>query len=372
MSEHSIFAPSSAARRLQCPGSVLAEANYPEDTESEEAREGTAAHWALSEMLNEQVIAVGQIAPNGVTLTAEMVDGAEMAYDYLCRELKPFGMLPRQGQIEKKVTMERRIHPQSFGTPDFYAWLTPKRLLIADYKFGRRAVDAARNRQLIDYFAGICPPDDSGIEVIFSIIQPRSFHIDGPIRRWVTAADELRAEVNQSAHSCNLALRPEPPFAVGPECRDCRARHACPKLQAAAIEACEMATYTPPVNLTPQAIAREYRTLSRYSGLLKARLSGLEEQALALVASGAPLPGLRVERGRGVLRWKAAADQVLAIGAMLGINIAKPPEPITPKQAIAAGVPEAALGAIVEQTRGAASLVEDDGSLARDVFAPRS
>ena len=53
---------------------------------------------------------------------------------------------------------------------------------------------------------------------------------------------------------------------------------------------------------------------------------------------------------------------------MLGVDLARPIEPITPAQAVKAGLPAEMLTALAETPRGGAALVRDDGSRARTVF----
>jgi hypothetical protein len=370
VAEHSSIPPSSAARRLQCSASTTAEAAYPQTEDSPESAAGTAAHWGVAEMLSGRLVDVGQIAPNGVFLTAEMVEAADLTYNDVHRELVPFGKVPSDGQVEQRVAIPR-VHPQSWGTPDYYVWTTPTTLLLYDFKFGHRTVEVFENAQLIEYVAGVLDqgPHDLTVRVTVKIVQPRSFHRDGPIRAWTFDASDIRGHINLSRMAAENALVPNPVARVGVECRDCKARHACTVLQHAALAACDVSGAAQPFDLPPDALALEYRTLRRCAALLSARISGLEEQAMALGKRGVPLPGLRIEHGAGRERWSLPDAEVIAMAQMLGVNVAKPPEAMTPKQAVKAGLPPAVLPGLVNTPRGEAKLVDDDGSLARRVFA---
>jgi hypothetical protein len=88
MSEHALLAPSSAARWIACAGSVMMEVLYPETVEHAAAAEGTASHWAASEMLAGRVVAEGQVAPNGVVLSDEMIECAEVYVDNVMRVVR--------------------------------------------------------------------------------------------------------------------------------------------------------------------------------------------------------------------------------------------------------------------------------------------
>lgn len=373
---HSILPPSSAARRRQCSASTLAEMRYPQTEDSPASAEGTAAHWGLAELLQGNLIDVGLIAPNGVYLTQEMIEGAQLCYDDIAQELEPYNVTPRAGQIETPLRIAR-VHPESWGTPDYRIWLQgvrAKHLMLWDYKFGYRPVEVFENEQLIEYVAGsldemrIDGSNDQETFVTVKIVQPRAHHRDGPVRAWAFRASDIRGHINRQSHAAHEALGPSPTFRVGAECRDCRARHACETLQRAALSACDEAGKAQPFDLAPAAAALEYRVLKRHAALLDARISGLEEQLMAFGRAGKPTPGLRIEHGMGRERWTVSNEQVIAIGAALGVDIAKPREPMTPKQAVKAGLPAAVLPGIVNTPRGEAKLVEDDGSLARRVF----
>lgn len=372
--EHSILPPSSAARRIQCTASTTMEAKYPEAEESPDAAEGTAAHWAGAEMLMGRGVKVGDKAPNGVFLNEEMLEGADLYVDTITGVLAPHGMSPKShGRIEQRVAIPR-VHPQSWGTPDFSAWLPGAHLFVTDFKFGHRWVDVYENAQLVEYVGGLIPtcpiPNliDMQIKVTVCIVQPRSFHREGPVRFWTFRGDDIRGHLNASMNSAHEALSQNAKARVGSECRDCKARHACPTLQRASMTACDMAGAAQPFDLPVEAMALEYRTLRRYGDLLSARASGLEQQLLALGKAGKSTPGLRIEHGAGRERWTVTDAQVIQIGAALGVNVAKAPEAMTPKQAVKAGLPPAVLPGLTNNPRGEAKLVLDDGTLARRVF----
>lgn len=377
---HSILAPSSLARTVQCPASVRMEQAYPETEQGPEAAEGEAAHWASAEMLAGRLVDEGERAPNGVMLTQEMVEGVDLYHDDVANALKPFGMTPAQGAIESAVGITR-IHPMCWGTPDYRAWVpghmrpTHRPLLMLwDFKFGYRFVPAFENWQMVGYVAGTLEAtnlSDLDVDVEVRIVQPRSYHRDGPVRRWAFAASDIRAQVNIASNAAHQALGEDPPARVGPECRDCRARHACPTLQRATASACDEAGKAQPFDMSPAALGVELRYLKRAEELLKARISGLEEQVISMQRKGTHVPHWSVEHGAGRRKWSKPTAEVLALGAMFRIDLAKPVEPITPVQAVAKGLPEMMLSTFTDAPRGAATLVPDTGSKARAIFGGR-
>jgi hypothetical protein len=364
---HSIVAPSSSARRVQCPASTTLEALYPEDEDSPEAAEGVAAHWAVAEQLSGRLIDVGQIAPNGVVLDLEMVQSADAVCDYVTKLLAPHGLKPSDGHVEERVNIPR-VHPQSWGTPDYWIKLPTGAWFLLDFKYGHRFVPEFENMQLVEYLAGIVD-DLPQVPVIAVVAQPRSYSSKGAIREWRTDTVALRPYINRASNAAYEALGPNPRARVGPECRDCRARHACTALQAAAYDAMDEAKTVTPLVLPPAGLSLELRLALRAHALLEARISGLEEQARAEIKRGVLVPGWRVVHSMGRERWKVPAEEVIAVGQMMGLNVAKPVEAVTPNQAREKGLDPSVVAALSTRPAGGATLVEDDGSETRRIFA---
>lgn len=371
-SAHFPGGPSAAPRRIQCSQSVTLEAMFPEDEDSEAAREGTAAHWAAAEQLSGRLVDIGVIAPNGVVLNDEMVKAADIMFDDVTRTLAPFGLKPTDGCVETRVAINR-IYPDMFGTPDFFIVIAgkPMRLFLWDFKFGHRIVEVFENAQLVDYAAGIVghvPDLDPGVEIVAKIVQPRAYHGEGPVREWRTTLLDLRALINISSNSAHEAFGPNPRARTGPECRDCRARHACPALQKGVYAGLDEARRVTPMIMPPAALGLERKMIDEAITLLEARRSGLDAQIEALLKAGKPVPGWRVEHGYGREAWVKPASEVIAVGAMLGVPLAKKTEAITPRQAREAGLDPAIVAQLSTRPRAAATLVEDDGTKWRRVF----
>lgn len=370
---HSPIPPSSSARRVQCPRSTTLEAQFPETEVSPEAAAGTASHWAAAEQLAGRLCDVGQIADNGIVLDDEMLKGADLFFDDVVKTLAPFGLRPEQGLIERRVEIPR-VHPQSWGTPDYAILIDghPRRLLLWDYKFGHRVVEAFENWQLAEYIAGITQGLDdlaAPVEITATIVQPRGYHRDGPVRRWHTSLLALRAQITIASNAAHAALGPDPAARVGPECRDCRGRHACEALQRAGFAAMDQATAITPAVLTPAAAGLELRLVRQALARLQARQSGLESQVNAQLRAGQAVPGWRIESSAGREKWTTPAAAVAALGEAFGVTVMKPAEPITPRQAREAGLPEALVAKMSERQGGASSLAEFDDADARRIFS---
>lgn len=361
---HSRFAPSAAARWVRCPLSrTMAEA-FPDES-GPAAIEGTAAHWVAEQMVLGRPPAEGTITPNGQEVTEEMLDGAELYADDV------LGTVPAP-VLETPVACPS-IHPECFGTPDARYVSDDRRMLFLwDYKFGHRPVDPFENWQLTCYAAGLLDAmgvnglADQHTRVVFRVVQPRAHHRDGPVREWACMASDLRPLIN----ILHTAAHREPTdFQVSAECEDCPGRHACKALQHTALTHADTAGRGGlPDVLAPADAALELRLLQRAADRIRARITGLEGQVEGMLRRGDAVPGYRMAQGSARERWTRPPAEVIALGAMMGVDVAKPPAAITPRQARDAGLPGTIVAAYSERPAGAMKLVPDDGSFLRRVF----
>lgn len=343
-----------------------------------ESAEGEASHWAGAEQLEGRLPMEGDIAPNGQRLTVEMLEGADEYYADIYHTVTALGLKPTDGAIEVAVDC-KRIHPECWGTPDYRIWTRQPngrmKLILWDYKFGYRVVEVYKNWQLMAYAVGCVDQtstSDLGVDVEFRIVQPRAMHRDGPIRSWTVEATDLRAYINIAHAAASEALTDAPRTMVGPECRDCTARASCPTLGAAAASAADEAGKAQPLTLSPSDLGTELRYLMRAQALLDARVVGLKEQAKMLALAGKNVAHFSMQSGHGRLKWTSPAAEVIAVAQSMHLKVDKAPELITPTQAKAAGMPSDLVDAMSERPRGAAELVLDDGSKARQIFGRKT
>lgn len=370
---HSILPPSGAAAWRRCAMWVAMNQAYPQP-DTPESMEGHAAHWCFAEMLAGRIICEGLVAPNGVVVTEEMVEGAELVVGTV-RARIPAGV---PLHVEERVAIAR-IHPQCFGTPDIWAYVTQAGVLeVIDYKFGHRFVDEYENDQGIAYTAGIIDHladlmqkgaglIDQAIKVNFTVIQPRCFYKGASVRTWSVLASDLRGHINQLAGAAELALMPNPPAVTNSECRDCPGRHACPALQQAAYADAEFATRSSPVELAPAAASLELRMMEHALQRLQSRVEGMREAVSTYIRQGHSVPWHRAEQGYGRTQWTIPTEQVIAMGSLMGVDLSKPGAK-TPTQAKKSGVDEAVIKAYSITPLGSLKLVPDNPADARRVF----
>ena len=349
---HSKLAPSSAARRLACPGSRELEERYPELADSPASREGQAAHWLA------QCYLLGdyekkEFAPNGVAITKEMEEGADL-YEHEIKWMA--GTDTSVLHIEERVNIST-VHEDCWGTPDCW-FVVSSHLYIYDYKFGHGFVDVYQNWQLLEYACGVMAGLTGIKEITLTVVQPRSYTSEGPIRSWHLTPGALADYEKILQESERKASLPNAQCIPSPECAHCLARHACVALQKTTARFIDMSNASVFNELTPLQTARELSHLHAAAELMEARITGLEEQAKNMILKGELVPGYKLDSSMGREAWTKDASEVIMLGELMGLNLAKPPEPITPVQARKLGLDEGSISAYSARTPGKLKLMK--------------
>lgn len=384
--DHATLAPSSAyiwAAEGGCRGSVALQQQYPDPEDSDEAREGTAAHHYVSELLNGRDVLPGSVAPNGVPITAEMVDCAQALLVDVRDTCKAAGSV--ELFVEQRFSMPR-VHADNWGTPDVVLVDRVNRAFhVWDYKFGHRFVDACGNLQMIDYAFGVAeflgldpevpydhPQSFRGWRVSLTIAQPRNYSQVGPMREWYISGEGLRDRLAAFRKAALESMTPGAALTTGEHCRDCSARHACPALQRAGALGVDVSLQSQPVNLPPHAVGLELRYIDDAIARLEARRTGLEQQALGMIRGGTLVPFYSTEYATGREKFTVPVAEVFALGDMLGADLRKPAEAITPGQARTAlkklGIDGEVISSYAEKPRGALRLVRVNDDAAKLAF----
>lgn len=363
--EHAPIAPSSLDTTVNCPGSVVMQRAYPETEETPEQREGTAAHWAVEQMLHGHPIAEGLIAPNGWVLDLDMLDGAQLMLDAIPEAVRPLV------RVEERVAIPR-VHVECWGTPDVAAHDPRSRTLyVFDYKYGHGYVEVIENMQLMAYASGLLDAlglHDLDTRLEFCIIQPRCWHPSGHVRRWRVEASHLRAHWNRMQMAAEAALSDDPPLNPGKHCRHCRARHACTANHRHVSYLYDYAEKALPVEMPDPDLAYAIRELDDLEALLKARRTGLEADAESRIRAGRRLPGMALESKSGAREWTADAQTVIGFGQLYGLDLAQPAKPITPTQALKKGLPPYVVDNASSRPATAAKLTLTDPKDMRRIF----
>lgn len=373
MSSPARVRPSKLDLTVACPGSLQLQEQVPPVPPTFEQAEGTGGHlvalkyatgahadWALGRKF--------EIEGHQLEVDDDMIDGAILYA----------GEAQANGRFEDPVKIPD-VHPtECWGTPDYWRCLMEQyiRLLtVIDYKYGHRYVEVWQCFQLIAYAAGVIRfldlPADFPVKLV--IVQPRSYSGDGPIREWVTTAEEIIRICHEEIHpKVELALSPIPPTTSGRHCQDCSARNACRTYQQTTESLVDFSGTAEIRDLTAETIGQELRLLKEAIKRLEGRYTGLYEQASNMARSGVRIHHWTMEHGTGRLKWKNDTTPVnlITMADLLGINIRKPTAVLTPTQVIAAGIDKEVVEPhYAERLRGAARLVQDDTTKLRKIFA---
>lgn len=363
--QHAPFAPSGLARVVACPGSYQlirnARANglTLDEGDTDASREGTAAHEVAARLAEHgELMPVGSLTSNGVAVTEEMVEGAEMWADVVAQY--------PGGNFEQRTEC-MYIHRDCYGTPDYAYGPMNGVLFVPDYKFGHRYVDAFENWQLIAYAIGRMPSYLPTVRVVLQIVQPRSYHRDGPVREWILSGAELRDYAQVLSAACAAAEQPDAACKTGTQCYQCPVRHACEAALHMEQSALYLSGSTIPLDASVEAKAVRLHQIRRAADHLKQMESGVTEDLSAAVRRGISVPGFTLAAGAGREGWVRPIPEVVALGAAMGVDVSKP-GCITPNQARKAGIPADVVAGYSERSAGEVKLVEDDGRMLRRIF----
>ena len=357
MSEHALLSPSSASQWMNCPASVRLQQQYPETGEKSAADEGTAAHAAIMVRLT----------------TGQWPAGMD---DDMRDDCQVFVSLIEAENADTRVSVESRvaapsIHPHLWGTCDAYAIdISKTTVRVYDFKYGWGIVEAVDNFQLLCYALAITDTCSIGGDWSYelNIIQPRPYHVSGAVRKWRVTGERLRDYAVHIRASAQDAAGNDPSAVAGRHCKYCSARHVCTALRMEGLDALEQAYSSTPVDLPPAALGLELQILMRAQEMLEARITGLQAEAMVGIQRGAQVPGWTINHQPGRLDWIKPAEEVIALGEAMGLQLARKPDVITPSQAKKAGLPADIVAAFAERKPGAAKLVPADTTQARAAF----
>jgi hypothetical protein len=358
---HAIIAPSSLALTVKCNGWIqlarsMDPALYAKMTEDTDAtREGNAADWVVKQYAQGNEVPHGTPIPlpGGYSVDYDMIHGAKMWLDVI-----------GYGSVSGVPVIIERVHPTDcWGEPDGWRWDAIEGVLrLPDYKYGFDVVEVYENFQLGAYAAGIMTTlglHDEDVTIEFTIVQPRAFHPDGPVRRWRVNGADIRALVNTAWNAAvrawpvpNVGVPMEPPMTIaGTHCIHCPARIICKTYQQAVTHLLEWSARAAHITQTPEDIGTELVLVEDAMEILKGRKTALETQAETLLRGGKRVSNFAMEPGQSRESWNegVSPEELLALGDLIQKDLRKPlslfHSVVTPTQARKAGID----GAVIDQ-----------------------
>lgn len=226
MRNHAVLSAAGSHRWLNCLPSARLEDEF-ENTGSEAAREGTAAH-ALCEHKLKKALKMRSRRPVSDYDSDEMEECSDAYVDFVMEQYEKV----RQNCKDPVVLIEQRLDfseyvPDGFGTGDCLI-IGDGKLHIIDFKYGMGVlVDAYENPQMKLYGLGALHEFDMLYdidEVDMSIFQPRRENVS----TFSMNAEDLKAwGENELKPRAEMAFRGEGDYKPGEWCTFCRAAVKC-------------------------------------------------------------------------------------------------------------------------------------------------
>ena len=307
MQHSNIVGGSTAKRVINCPGSVKLVQKMPPQPSSKYAEEGTMLHDAISRILMDQGVVIGQYKHKDHVLTQELYDEKiAPALDAL-DEIDPHGKLIYE--VETRVGFGDLL-PGVFGSTDLVGRIN-NRAVVLDWKFGSGVpVPAEENAQLMFYAAAAMRTealqwafeDIDEIECI--IVQPPS------IKRWVTNVSRIKQFEHELVRAVKIALDENAPLAQGDHCRWCAAKPICPQMTGAVDRAIKQQI----VNMDVDTLSKHLHTAELLEGWIK----DLRALAFGMLEKGVNVPGVKIVQKQARRKW---ASDVEAKKALLALGL---------------------------------------------------
>lgn len=272
-------------------------------------REGQAADWVANGVLRGDASTAaefeGETAPNGWTVTPDMVRHVQGYVDY-CRSRGE--VVHTQVPIDiGELSIRGRVDAQV---------VSGSTLELIDLKYGYEIVEPEWNAQLICEAVALFDPNRHA-DVILTIYQPRPHHPSGPARSWTISASEFVAVYRWLSERAHAALSPAAKGTVGVHCLRCAGRSRCASVQQSVYLAFDHISSASAGTMSAGQLADELRFLDLAQKLVNSYASAIEAETEARMRRGEYVPGFGWDISKGDREWKHDAP---TIHAMTGVD----------------------------------------------------
>ena len=299
MGKHSILSPSGSHRWLNCTPSARLELEFA-DSESEAAREGTAAH-ALCEHKLKKALHMRSRRPVSDYDSDEMEECSDAYVDFVMEQYEA----AKQVCKDPIVLIEQHLDfscyvPDGFGTGDCII-ISDDKLHIVDFKYGLGVlVEAENNPQMKLYALGALELYDALYdikEVSMTIFQPRRENVS----TWTIPVEELKAWAeNELKPKALMAYNGEGEYLPGEWCTFCRAAVRCRARAEEKLKLAQMEFKMPPLltDAEIEEILLVLPDLTKWANEITAYATD------AAVNHGKEWSGFKVVEGRSVRKYR--------------------------------------------------------------------
>ena len=297
MGKHSILSPSGAHRWMNCTPSARLEQEF-EGTESEAAKEGTAAH-ALCEHKLKKALHMRSKRPVSDYNSDEMEECSDAYVDFVMEQYE----LAKQTCKDPVVLIEQKLDfscyvPDGFGTGDCII-ISDGKLHIIDLKYGMGIlVEAEENPQMKLYALGALSKYGEQYQikkVKMTIFQPRRENVS----TWETTAFKLQTWARKDLKpKAERAFKGEGEYCPGEWCLFCKAAVKCRARAMDKLRLAQSEFKLPPI-LTDAEIEE---VLSKLPDLKK-WADDIQDYALQAALGGKEWTGFKLVEGRSVRKY---------------------------------------------------------------------
>lgn len=377
MAAHTKRSPSQAGRFHGCPGSDALIAALPAEQRmgpGPAAKLGTSAHALLERCLREDAQPVdfmghiielvsededakflkpGSRMPGERSkrvcfeVDARMVEGVEVATDYVRGRLEELGITFAQVQLETR-TNPLPDRDDTSGTADITIDAFPEVLEVVDYKNGYMVVGHEDNKQAKSYLLG--KAIEAGFlhdSFVVTIVQPHADHADGRIRSTEYTREDLLEFQREHRAAVELSVQVQDEYEsypdaetrhawertylhTGEQCTFCDAAAICParRLQSQELASLdfedapldEQAGRDAAATLAHDDIERVAEVL-KWSPHVTAFMNACWLYAQRAMEAGVKVPDFKLVEGRSVRRWtdEMTPERIVQRMAKLGM-----------------------------------------------------
>lgn len=365
---------SDALQWMKCHGSYKAQQLHPGPPGelSQSKLEGRACHEVAQKLFRNEPFGdiVGSLSQDDIVITQELFEAAREYYNDVWGYCNKHGIPRTELHVEETLSLSHWIEDW-FAIPDCWFYIEEqKHLVLYDAKFGHSLVEVFEHWPMLIYAAGLL--QKIPFETLeLRIVQPRGFHSEGTVRKWLLGTDEL-ADYQQQIRHALVAVRSDSPICTpGPQCKNCTARAHCDALQRTGYENIDYVMQLQTHTLSGHSLGVELKLLQRAQEMIKMRLSGLEEQALHEIKQGQHVTfySAKPTYGRKRFRKDIPIEQLIMLGDLSGVDIRKPVEVDTPAQCIKKGIDAAVIEQYAETPLTGVKLEVTDEKSIKNIFA---
>lgn len=333
---------SKAYRWVNCPGSHTLEPQFPDAWKDTEARDkGIEEHDIAAKILTG--VHPGKPVPGPVTTYVEDVNS----------EVTDRRML----QVEHRTSISDLGITLNIVIDAWYSDPSKRRVVIWEYKSGMTPVYASKNWQLLIYACALSNHFTEQFDFDLRVVQPR---IRKKPDRIVIPGIMLRTYRNQIFSAAAEAMGENPRCHSGVWCHMCNAMSHCHTCIEATAIAQAYSSYAIVEDRPNHVLGNDLALLRGAHSMIGKMINALEDRLFNEIKLGNSVIGWTLGRGYDSISWQDNRQkEILSLGQLYGIDLDQH-KLMTPKQAIAAGVPESLVNAYAKIVPGKLTLKESE------------